>query len=65
MIDLLTSALDVVRIAHELGYPHEETMRSAGGGGGSGASPVVILAGIVVSLIAVAGLIWLKRRTDA
>ena len=64
MIDLLTSALDVVRIAHELGYPHEETMRSAGGGGG-GASPVVILAGIVVSLIAVAGLIWLKRRTDA
>ena len=64
MIDLLTSVLDVVQIAHELGYPHEETMRSAGGGGG-GASPVVILAGIVVSLIAVAGLIWLKRRTDA
>lgn len=64
MIDLLTSALDVVQIAHELGYPHEETMRSTGDGGG-GASALVILAGIVVSLIAVAGLIWLKRRTDA
>jgi len=64
VIDLLTSALDVVQIAHELGYPHEATMRSTGGDGG-GASPVVIIAGIMVSLLAVAGLIWLKRRTDA
>jgi hypothetical protein len=61
---LLASVLDVVQIAHELGYPHQEPVRSTGGGGG-GASAVVILAGIVVSLVAVAGLIWLKRRTDA
>lgn len=63
MIDLLASALDVLQVAHELGFPHQEPtpMKSDGGG----ASPVVILAGIVVSLLAVAGLIWLKRRTDA
>jgi hypothetical protein len=60
---LLASVLDVVQIAHDLGYPHQEPVRSTGGGGG--ASPVVILAGVVVSLLAVAGLIWLKRRTDA
>ena len=60
---LLASVLDVVQIAHELGYPHQEPMRSSGGGGG--ASAIVILAGVVVSLLAVAGLIWLKRRTDA
>jgi LPXTG-motif cell wall-anchored protein len=63
LIDLLTSALDVVQIAHDLGVPHQEPAPVRSGGGG--ASPIVILAGIVVSLLAVAGLIWLKRRTDA
>jgi hypothetical protein len=62
---LLASVLDVVQIAHDLGYPHQEPVRSSSGGGGGGASPVVIFAGILVSLLAVAGLIWLKRRTDA
>ena len=59
----MASALDVLQIAHELGYPHQEPRKSSGGGGG--ASAIVILAGVVVSLLAVAGLIWLKRRTDA
>ncbi len=60
---LLASVLDVVQIAHELGFPHQEPAPMESGGGG--ASPIVIVAGIVVSLLAVAGLIWLKRRTDA
>jgi hypothetical protein len=63
MATLLASVVDVVQIAHDLGYPHQEPARSTGGGGG--ASAVVIIAGVVVSLLAVAGLIWLKRRTDA
>jgi hypothetical protein len=65
VIDALSSLADVLQIAHDIGYPHQEPVRSAGGGGGSGgASAVVILAGVVVSLIAVGGLIWLKRRAD-
>jgi len=31
---------------------------------GGGASAIVVIAGILVSLVAVAGLIWLKRRVD-
>jgi len=61
MIDLLSSALDVLQIAHETDFFHEEPARSGSGGG---ASVIVVVAGIVVSLIAVAGLIWLKRRVD-
>jgi hypothetical protein len=60
MIDLLGSLGDVVQIAHDLGFPHQEPMRDKGGG----ASPIVILVGVVASLVAVAGLVWLKRRTD-
>jgi hypothetical protein len=59
----LASVLDLVQIAHETGFPHQDPVPVKSGGGG--ASPVVILAGVVVSLLAVAGLIWLKRRTDA
>ena len=61
MIDLIASVLDVVQIAHETQFPHEEPVKGSGGG----ASPIFIMAGVVVSLLAVAGLIWLKRRTDA
>jgi hypothetical protein len=61
MIDLLSSALDVLQVAHDTDFFHEEPARSSGGGG---ASVIVVVAGIVVSLIAVAGLIWLKRRVD-
>jgi LPXTG-motif cell wall-anchored protein len=60
---VLASVLDLVQIAHETGFPHQDPVPGKGDGGG--ASPVIILAGIVVSLLAVAGLIWLKRRTDA
>ena len=60
-MSLLASLIDVIQIAHDFGPPHEETMTSGGGGG---ASVIVIVAGILVSLLAVAGLIWLKRRVD-
>jgi hypothetical protein len=61
MIDVLSSLADVVQIAHDIGYPHQDPVQSSDGGG---ASVIVIVAGIVVSLLAVAGLIWLKRRVD-
>ena len=60
MIGVLSAVLDVVQIAHDTAFPHQEPMKSDGGG----ASVIVIVAGIVVSLLAVAGLIWLKRRVD-
>jgi hypothetical protein len=61
MIDLLSAALDIVQLAHDTDFFHEEPAKSSGGGG---ASVIVVVAGIVVSLLAVAGLIWLKRRVD-
>ncbi len=60
MIDLLSSALDVVLLAHDTQFPHQEPAKSSGGG----ATVIVIVAGVLVSLAAVAGLIWLKRRVD-
>jgi hypothetical protein len=62
-MSVLASLIDVVQIAHDIGVPHQEPVKSAGGGGG-GASVIVIVAGILVSLLAVAGLIWLKGRVD-
>jgi hypothetical protein len=61
MIDLVSPVLDVLQIAHDLGYPHQEPAPAKSGGG---ASVIIVVAAIVVSLIAVAGLIWLKRRVD-
>jgi hypothetical protein len=58
-MSLLASLLDVVQIAHDTQFPHQEPMRAGGG-----TSVIVIVAGILVSLAAVAGLIWLKRRVD-
>jgi hypothetical protein len=63
-MSVLASVMDVVQFAHDLGYPHQEPVRSSSGGGG-GASAIVILAAIAASVVAVAGLIWLKRRSDA
>ena len=60
-MSLLASVIDVIQLAHDFGPPHEEPITSGGGGG---ASAIVIVAGILVSLLAVAGLIWLKRRVD-
>lgn len=62
MIDLLAAAADVLQIAHDLGLPHQEPAPARDEGGG--ASAIVIVAGVLVSLVAVAGLIWLKRRVD-
>jgi hypothetical protein len=58
-MSLLASLLDVVQIAHDIGIPHDESK-----GNGGGTSVIVIVAGVLVSLAAVAGLIWLKRRVD-
>lgn len=60
MIDVVSSALDLLQVAHDTQFPHQEPVR----GNGGGASVVVIIAGILVSLLAVAGLIWLKGRVD-
>jgi hypothetical protein len=56
----LASLIDVVQIAHDLGVPHPEPVKSDGGG----TNVMVIVVGILVSLLAVAGLIWLKGRVD-
>lgn len=61
-MELAGLLLDVVQIAHETQLPHEEPVRSGGGGG---ASTIVVVAGLVLALAAVAGLVWVKRRVDA
>ena len=63
LMSVLASVIDVVQFAHETGFPHQDPVPVKGGGGG--ASAIVILIGVAVSILAVAGLIWLKRRTDA
>jgi len=62
MTDVLSSLADVLQIAHDIGFPHQEPAPVKGNGGG--ASTIVIVAGILVSLAAVGGLIWMKRRID-
>lgn len=61
-MSVLASVIDVLQIAHDFGPPHQESMSSGDEGGG--ASVIVIVAGVLVSLVAVAGLIWLKGRVD-
>lgn len=63
MIDVLSSVADALQIAHDIGFPHQEPPAPVKGNGG-GASAIVIVAGILVSLAAVGGLIWMKRRID-
>ena len=70
MVELATAVVDLVGsvaipIAHDLGFPHQEPPPQPAGGSGGGASTVVILVGVVVTLAAVAGLVWLKQRTSA
>jgi hypothetical protein len=62
LINLVSQVADVLQIAHDIGVPHQESTPVDQSGGG--ASAIVIAAGLLVSLVAVAGLIWLKRRTD-
>ena len=61
MIAVLASLIDVVQLAHDTQFPHQEPVMKGSGGG---ASAIVILAGIVVTLAAVGGLVWLKKRAD-
>jgi hypothetical protein len=63
MIDVVSSVADVLQIAHDIGYPHYDPPAQPKGNGG-GASAIVIVAGVLISLVAVGGLIWLKRRVD-
>ena len=63
MSPLAAVALDLLQIAHDLGYPHQEPPPAPGGGGG-GASTVVILVGIAVTVAALGALVWLKNRAS-
>jgi hypothetical protein len=63
VIHVISSVADVIQLAHDTGFPHPEPPPPVKGSGG-GASVIVIVAGILVSLLAVAGLIWLKGRVD-
>jgi hypothetical protein len=63
VIDVISSVADVMQIAHDIGFPHQEPTPVKSGSGG-GASAIAVVAGILVSLVAVGGLIWLKRRVD-
>ena len=60
MSALLAGLADVLLIAHETQVPHQEPSSGSGGG----ASTIVIIAGIVVTLALVGGLVWLKKRVD-
>ena len=53
--------LDVLQVAHETDFFHEEPVKTGSGGG---ASTVVILMGVVVTLAVVGALVWLKKRVD-
>ena len=69
MLELANAVTDLVGsvaipIAHDIGYPHQEPPPAPSGNGG-GASTIVVLVGIVITLAAVGGLIWLKQRTSA
>ena len=61
MIELLSPIADLIQIAHETQLPHQEPVKGDNGGG---ASAIVIVAGVLVTLLLVAGLIWVKKRTD-
>ena len=60
MTDVLSTLGDVLQIAHETNFIHEEPPKGAGGG----ASTIVIIAGVLVTLALVGGLVWLKKRVD-
>ena len=59
MSDLAAALVDVLQIAHDLDYPHEEPVQRGGGGG---AGTLVILLGVGLTLAAVGALVWLKNR---
>lgn len=60
MIELLAPLGDLLQIAHETQFEHQDPVR----GNGGGASAIVIVAGVLVTLAVVAGLVWLKKRAD-
>ena len=65
MIHVLSALADVAQIAHITNIPHQEPVPAPSGGGGGGASVAVIIVGVLVTLAAAGGLVWVKRRTDA
>ena len=60
MTAVLGAVLDVLQVAHDTQVPHEEPAK----GGSGGASAIVVVAGVLVSIVAVAGLVWVKKRVD-
>ena len=61
MIDLASALIDVLQIAHETDFFHEEPVKTDSGGG---ASTIIVLAGVLATLGAVGALVWLKKRVD-
>jgi hypothetical protein len=59
VIELFAPLADMAQIAHDTMVPHQEPVKGSSGG----APTIVILVGVVVTLAAVAGLVWLKKRT--
>jgi Na+/melibiose symporter-like transporter len=55
----LVSAVIDLPLAHSIGYPHPEPVKSNSGGG---ASVVVIVAVIVVTVVLAGGLFWVRER---
>ena len=55
-------AVDVLQIAHDTGFQHQEPVKSSTS---SSTSVVVVIAVVAASLLLVAGLVWVKRRSDA
>jgi hypothetical protein len=55
---LVSAAIDVP-LAHSIGYPHPEPVKSNSGGG---ASVVVIVAVILVTVVLAGGLFWVRER---
>jgi formiminotetrahydrofolate cyclodeaminase len=56
----MSAMLDVLQVAHDFGYPHQEPVPAPGGGGG--ASAIVIAAALALTLAALGALLWLKKR---
>lgn len=55
---LVQLVADVLVLAHDLGYPHEEAPKQGGGS----ASVIVIVAAVVATLALAGALFWVRER---
>jgi hypothetical protein len=58
----MSFVIDALQIAHDIGVPHTDPAPPSGSDGG--ASPIIIIAGVLLSLALVGALVWLKKRAD-